>query len=561
MTTPASSPPSREWPGALVPLAVLAAPAFGLLQLHGGWPAWSDPGPWRLVAAAFALLAYVGLCAAIWRVRRARARTEIAGEASEAAWLVAYASQTGYAEQLARQTADSLRDAGIAVQLSPLATLDAERLARTPRALFVASTTGEGDAPDAVETFVRDVLDRPADLSGLRYGVLALGDREYRNFCAFGHRLETWLRGSGAQPLFDVVEVDDGDDGALRHWQHEIGVVAGRTDIPDWQAPRYEAWRLVERRLLNPGSAGGGCFHLVLQAPQGSPPDWRAGDIAEVGPCHTPEEVARWLRETGRNGGATVETGQGPQTLRDALARSRLPEPAGVAGRNASAIAAQLVPLPHREYSIASTPADGAIHLLVRQFRRPDGRLGLGAGWLTEHARVGDAIALRIRSNANFHAPSPARPLLLIGNGTGIAGLRALLKERIASGARRNWLLFGERNAACDFHYREEVEGWRAQGWIERLDLAFSRDPEAGSGSPHGDAWAVARDPHKVYVQHRLEAAGETLREWIAADAAIYVCGSLDGMAPGIDAVLTGVLGRQVVQELVVQGRYRRDVY
>lgn len=546
---------SREWRGAIVPLIVVGVLAFGLLQLHGGWPTWSDPGSPRLVAAVFVLVAYVGFCAAIRRMYLARERAQaLPTEASEADFLVAYASQTGYAEQLARQTADSLRATGLAVRLSSLAQLDAAFLSRTSRALFVVSTTGEGDAPDGVALFLRDVLDQPVSLSGLRYGVLALGDREYRNFCAFGRRLDAWLRGCGAQPLFDRVEVDDGDDGALRHWQHEIGVVIGRTDLPDWQAPRYEDWRLVERRLLNPGSAGGGCFHLVLCPPREAKPSWRAGDIAEIGPRHPLAEIVAWLRAAGVDGAALVDSERGQESLSDLLARSRLPDVAAYIGQEAQSIVAKLTPLPHREYSIASLPADDAIHLLVRQFRRPDGHFGLGAGWLTEHARIGDAIALRIRTNANFHAPEISRPLILIGNGTGIAGLRALLKERVAAGARRNWLLFGERNAAHDFHYRDEIEAWRAQGWIERLDLAFSRDREERIVE------AIKGD-RKNYVQHRLAAAGASLRKWVGEGAAIYVCGSLDGMAPAVDMALTDALGREVVQELLAQGLYRRDVY
>ncbi|MFC4819334.1 sulfite reductase subunit alpha [Dokdonella ginsengisoli] len=543
MTRESSATP---WRGAVVPLAVVGVIALGLLRLHGGWPAWSDPGPLRLGAAAFALLAYAGFCLALWRVRVVRERRLAAtpNDDCASALLLAYASQTGYAEQLARRTAQSLRAGGVAVHLTSLATLDAAALAQARLALFVVSTTGEGDPPDGAAAFVRDVLDRPAALAGLRYGLLALGDREYHNFCAFGRRLDAWLRGSGAQPLFDAVEVDDGDDGALRHWQREIGVVAGRTDLPDWQEPRYEPWRLVDRRLLNPGSAGGGCFHLVLHPPRKTQAGWRAGDVAEIGPCHAPDEVAAWLREAGLDGAATVDTTHGREALRDALARSRLPDRAEVAGRDAQALAAQLVPLPHREYSIASLPADGAIHLLVRQFRRADGRLGLGAGWLTEHARVGGTIALRIRANANFHAPADARGLILIGNGTGIAGLRALLKERIAAGARRNWLLFGERSAACDFHYRAEIEAWREGGWIERLDTAFSRD-----------------QAERIYVQHRLAAAAATLREWVEGGAAIYVCGSLEGMAPDVHAVLVEALGEDTVERLRVEGRYRRDVY
>ena len=43
--------------------------------------------------------------------------------------------------------------------------------------------------------------------------------------------------------------------------------------------------------------------------------------------------------------------------------------------------------------------------------------------------------------------------------------------------------------------------------------------------------------------------------------AAIYVCGSLQGMAPGVDGVLRDILGSTKVDELVEAGRYRRDVY
>lgn len=122
--------------------------------------------------------------------------------------------------------------------------------------------------------------------------------------------------------------------------------------------------------------------------------------------------------------------------------------------------------------------------------------------------------------------------------------LRALLKARIAAGHRRNWLLFGERHAAHDGFYREEIERWLAGGWIERTDFAWSRD-----------------QAERIHVQQRLrEAAGE-LRRWVDAGAAIYVCGSLDGLAPGVDAVLRDVLGDAEVGQLRAQGRYRRDVY
>jgi sulfite reductase (NADPH) flavoprotein alpha-component len=176
--------------------------------------------------------------------------------------------------------------------------------------------------------------------------------------------------------------------------------------------------------------------------------------------------------------------------------------------------------------------------------RRPDGEPGLGSGWLTAGASIGDDIAVRVRANPNFHAPQDDVPLILIGNGTGIAGLRALLKARIAQGRHRNWLIFGERNAAYDKFYGEEIGEWRARGQLQTTDLVFSRD-----------------QPERRYVQHRLLECGDELKRWVDDGAAIYVCGSLQGMAPAVDAALSQVLGAGTLEELAISGRYRRDVY
>ena len=66
---------------------------------------------------------------------------------------------------------------------------------------------------------------------------------------------------------------------------------------------------------------------------------------------------------------------------------------------------------------------------------------------------------------------------------------------------------------------------------------------------------------HRGYVQDALRAEAARLRQWVDDGAAIMVCGSLQGMAPGVDAVLREVLGNERVEDLLVAGRYRRDVY
>ena len=488
----------------------------------------------RLLAAGAVAGAYALFCGgialreALRRRAASRAAEALARGAGEPV-LVAYASQTGFAEELAGATAKALSDAGAPVALRALSDVTAADL--TGRALFVVSTTGEGDAPDTARAFLRDVMKDGLDLSALRYGVLALGDASYAHYCAFGRTLDAWLAHAGGQALFDRVEVDDGDPAALRHWQGKLSLLTGVTDAPDWSRPAYGRWILAEREHLNPGSPGGEAWRVRLTPPDGA--TWQAGDILEIGPRNDPAEVAALGL---------------PAEATETLSGLRLPhEPAALdalRGLSPAALAERLTPLPHREYSIASLPTDGGVELIVRLMTDAEGRPGLGSGWLCRHAELGGPIDARVRTNRSFHAPDPGRPMILIGAGTGLAGLRAHLKARITAGAPRNWLVFGERTAAHDYFLREEVEAWAASGALERLDLAFSRD-----------------QAERIYVQHRLRAAADTLRQWVAEGAAIYVCGSLEGMSRDVHAALVDVLGAEVVERLTDDGRYRRDVY
>ena len=114
----------------------------------------------------------------------------------------------------------------------------------------------------------------------------------------------------------------------------------------------------------------------------------------------------------------------------------------------------------------------------------------------------------------------------------------------ICASAWRNWLLVGERHSAHDAFFMDELAQWREQGLVARADLAFSRD-----------------QPERIYVQDRLREAASELQRWIGDGAVVFVCGSLHGMAAGVDAVLEEVLGRPALEDLIAQGRYRRDVY
>ncbi|MEW7849349.1 sulfite reductase subunit alpha [Massilia aurea] len=429
--------------------------------------------------------AYLALCVGLWRMHLAKVRP--AGAAAD--WLVVYASQTGSAEYLAERTAATLGLGGLDARAACISTLDAATLAGASRILFICSTYGEGDAPDSAARFATQVMGAAPDLSHLHFGMLALGDATYANYCGFGRALDGWLREHGATGLFERIDVDRGAPAALAQWQHHLSHLAGTSDAPDWEAPAYGTWRIAGRTLLNPGSAGAPLYRLALMPDDGVLPSWEAGDLAQVSAPADPDHP--------------------------------------------------------REYSIASVPAEGELALFVRLQQREDGTPGAASGWLCTGALETDTIRLRVRAHARFRLGENAiRPLIAIGNGSGLAGLRALLKARIDAGAHRNWLLFGERNAAHDFLCRGELEEWRDSGALARLDLAFSRDG------------AAAR-----YVQHLVLAQAGLLHQWVLDGAAIYVCGSLQGMAGGVHDALVEVLGQEVVEAMMGDGRYRRDVY
>ncbi|MEE3927633.1 sulfite reductase flavoprotein subunit alpha [Pseudomonas viridiflava] len=467
-----------------------------------------------------------------------------AGAAPDAnAWLIGFASQSGFAEQLAWRTAGQLQAAGLPVRVQRLGDMTEQDLSESRNALFVVSTFGDGEAPDSARGFERKLLGRPLSLETLNYAVLALGDRQYPNFCGFAHHLHDWLAERGGSTLFAPVEVDSADPVALQQWQHHLGQLTGSTPTALWQAPVFEHWTLARREHLNPGSSGSGVYLLDLVAP--GTMHWQAGDLVEILPRNSDEAVRSFLSGLGIDPATRINVDGLQETVVQALATRQLPQHrAHLVGFHAQALIDALVPVSAREYSIASVPEDGCLQLIVRQEIHPDGSLGLCSGWLTEHAASGSAISLRLRRNSSFHLPAEPLPLILLGNGTGLAGLRSLLKARIAQGQVRNWLLFGERNREHDFHCGSELQGWLESGDLTRLDLAFSRD-----------------QAEKVYVQHLLREAAQDLRAWLDEGAAIYICGSLQGMASGVDQVLNEVLGERAVSELVEQGRYRRDVY
>jgi sulfite reductase (NADPH) flavoprotein alpha-component len=435
----------------------------------------------RLLLATMLCLAWGLLAARAWR--RASRRSGAIAPTGGGTLPVIYASQTGYAAGLALQAVQAIgTDKAQAVALEKI---NPAFLQQAGRALFIISTTGEGDPPDSAWPFVsRHMAGSAPRLDGVHYGLLALGDRRYRHFCGFGQQMRQWLQAGGARPLFAPVLADSEDAGSMSEWTRHLAQHFGAT--PSAHASETPPWRLQARRLVNAGSLGQPCYLLTFVC-KGDTLAWQAGDIARV---------------------AIPGTGE------------------------------------WRDYSIASLPADGVLQLLIRLQKGPDGNNGKGSGWLTQTLPLGGNVQICLRQNPGFHLLPGEAPAIFIGNGTGIAGLRSLLKARMAQGLFNNWLILGERQAGIDEPFGEELRRLAHEGCIAPLHLTFSRDGKAPR-----------------YVYEALALQRDSLCQWVDRDAAIYVCGSRQGMAADVDSTLRQVLGETRYHALRLAGRYRRDVY
>ncbi len=215
-----------------------------------------------------------------------------------------------------------------------------------------------------------------------------------------------------------------------------------------------------------------------------------------------------------------------------------------------------------RLYSISSSPLahPGQVHLTVGvvKYKNKHDRVskGVASTFLAERVRPGQKVRVLVHNSPKFGLPADlSRDIIMVGPGTGIAPFRAFLEERKHFNATgRNWLFFGDQREKSDYLYRDELLAYQAEGFLHRLDTAFSRDTAK-----------------KVYVQHRMRENAADLWQWLEAGASFYVCGDAKRMAKDVDLALKQIIVEQgklskpdaeaYVAQMTKDGRYQRDVY
>ena len=136
---------------------------------------------------------------------------------------ILYASQTGNAKGVANKLAERAKAAGISVVLKNTADYKVKSIKNETHLLIVASTNGEGEAPDDAIEFHEFLLGKKAPkLPNLSYSVLALGDSSYEFFCQTGKDFDERLKTLGAKQVTPRIDCDVDYDSDSESWTLNI---------------------------------------------------------------------------------------------------------------------------------------------------------------------------------------------------------------------------------------------------------------------------------------------------------------------------------------------------
>ncbi len=124
-------------------------------------------------------------------------------------------TMTGTAEMVAQEVQQALETAGHRVTIKVMDGLDARVFQGGGTFLICTSTYGAGDVPDNAQVLFNSLETEKPNLSNITYGVIALGDRTYKDtFCQGGIRFDQMLTELGARRAGEIL-MHDASSGSL----------------------------------------------------------------------------------------------------------------------------------------------------------------------------------------------------------------------------------------------------------------------------------------------------------------------------------------------------------
>ena len=534
---------------------------------------------------------------------------------------ILFGTQTGNAEGLANDAATLAKTRGYLANVRELDSIDMEYLANVENAIIIVSTYGEGEMPDNAGIFWDSLVsDSAPRLEGLSFGVLALGDTSYDEFCQAGKLIDTRLEQLGAMRTSSRIDCDVDFEEPAASWLDlaipNIGSSVNETSKinassngkenideapPIWNRKNPYQTYLKENRLLSaPGSAKE-IRHIGVNIAN-SGITYEAGDSLGIMPVNSPYLVEEIIKILGVNQDYSLEGSDDSlsgllSTKYEIMTPSKeliyeVERHASNTGLS-SAIANKetldtflwgldtldllkllkdfhfspeqfvklLRPLQHRAYSISSSfksfPEE--IHLTVAAVRWTyDDRIhnGVASTFLADQNSGETTNGVFLLPNKNFRVPKDDN-VPMIMVGPG-TGIAPF----------RAFLQEREKRGAKGMNWLFFGDQHRKYDFLYEQELGHMSD----TGLLTRLDLAFSRDQkEKIYVQNRMLENSYSLFKCLEEGGHFYVCGDASKMAKDVDKALFEVIKHQgsftdeqttdYINLLKKEKRYLRDVY
>ncbi|MCZ0925067.1 assimilatory sulfite reductase (NADPH) flavoprotein subunit [Vibrio diabolicus] len=535
---------------------------------------------------------------------------------------IIFASQTGNAKGVAEALEQEAKAEGIAVELFDASDYKGKNLAKETHVIIVASTNGEGEAPDnAIELHEFLQSKKAPKLSNLQYGVIALGDSSYEFFCQTGKDFDAYLSKLGATPFIDRLDCDVDYEAPAAEWRKNAlgkvkdtlssGTEADVVQLPVGQAATahspynkqnpYTATLLTSQKITGRDS-GKDVRHIEIDL-EGSGLTYQPGDALGVWFENSSELANAILGKVGLSGVETVDVDGESLSIHSALVSkyeittsnpqliTKFAELSG--SKKLQKLVDDKDKL--REYSantqIVDVLAEKKTKLtadeLISLLRRLTPRLYSIA---SSQEEVDEEVHLTV-ALVEYEQNDEKR----------YGGASSFLAQRLEEGDEvkvfvehnNNFklpeddstpiIMVGPGTGIAPFRsFIQERENRDAEGknWLFFGDRTFTQDflyqvewqKYLKSGVLSRLDVAFSRDQvEKVYVQHRILENAAQVWQWIQEGAYIYVCGDATRMAKDVHDALVIVAeqegkmprddAEQFINDLRKAKRYQRDVY
>ncbi|WP_394212187.1 assimilatory sulfite reductase (NADPH) flavoprotein subunit [Enterovibrio calviensis] len=535
---------------------------------------------------------------------------------------IIYASQTGNAKGVAEALKASAHADGVEVALFSADDYKPRDLAKETHLIIVASTNGEGEAPDNAISLHEFLQSKKAPkLDNLQYAVLGLGDSSYEFFCQTGKDFDAFLSKLGAKAIIPRLDCDVDYDADADTWRADVlgkvketigggadevvvplhaATTAGAASAYNKQNP-YAA-ELVTNQKITGRDSGKDVRHIEIDLGE-SGLTYQPGDALGIYYSNSPELVDEILAKVSLTGDESVEVGGESLSLRKALTDKfeiTAANPQQVAAYAELSGSKKLQKLVEdkdklRQYANNTQVVDVlgekktklSAEQLAGLLRKLTPRLYSIA---SSQEDVGEEVHLTVALVA-FQNGDNTR----IGGASGFLAQRAEEAEsvKVFIEHNNNFKLPADDNAPVimvgpgtgiapfrAFMQERDVRGAEGKNWLFFGDRTFTQDflyqvewqKFLKDGLLTKIDLAFSRDQaEKEYVQHKILEQAEAVWQWLQEGAYLYICGDATHMAKDVHEALINVVEQQggksredaegYLNDLRKAKRYQKDVY